>query len=289
GLRTSSSPATNITGRIGKSPTLSMLSAPIWLRVLNTEAPDAQTATCSPPDVPCPITSSSPCRPIPSGLVQSIKILPERSPSFPTAVSVAGQGVARATTPALRAASGGVWSLSCGSKAYFKSTGSGTPNITSSPVRNQARPSADPTLPAPIIAIFIPSLFFESPLRESPLSDQPYARHPASRRGLALLPIRPVAPGLDRDHPPTISSRRKDHVRHRTEPAGQPVGRTGRAYPARASPGRGHRRPRSPGALRNTVAQRRRRRIRAGIPGYRGSQDKFCRRNQLAGASRRPR
>jgi hypothetical protein len=92
---------------------------------------------------------------MPSGLVQSMTILPERSPRLFTAVSVAGQGVARTMISAARAPSGGVRSLSAGSERYLGSAGLGTPKITSSPLPSQARPSADPTLPAPIMAIFI--------------------------------------------------------------------------------------------------------------------------------------
>src|SRR5260370_23767093 len=155
GFFDSSSPATNMTGRTGNSAALSMLSAPIWLSVLNTDAAGAHDATCSPPEIVWPSTSSNPFGPMPRGLVLSRTILPERSPRLFTAALVAGQGVARTTTSAFRIASGPVCSLSSGSERYLGSAGLGTPNITSSPPASHARPSADPTLPAPIMAILI--------------------------------------------------------------------------------------------------------------------------------------
>jgi hypothetical protein len=56
---------------------------------------------------------------------------------------------------AFRAASGAVRNLALGSELYLGSAGLGTPKITSSLLPSQARPSADPTLPAPIMAILI--------------------------------------------------------------------------------------------------------------------------------------
>src|SRR5215469_18211463 len=92
---------------------------------------------------------------MPSGLVQSMTILPERLPRLFTAVSVACHGVARTIVSVFRAASRGVWSLSRGNELYLGSVGLGTPKTTSSPARSQPRPSAEPTLPAPMIAIHI--------------------------------------------------------------------------------------------------------------------------------------
>ena len=79
-------------------------------------------------------------------------ILPETLPRLFTAASVAGQGVASTMISAFCAASGGV---KAGNERYLGSAGSGTPNTTFSPAADQPRASAEPTLPAPIIAILI--------------------------------------------------------------------------------------------------------------------------------------
>src|SRR5215475_1992687 len=130
-----------------------MLLAPVVLSDLNTEAPVAQLATCSPAEVSKPSTSCSPSGPMPKGLVQSITILPARLPRPMTAASVADHGVAITTTSAAFTASAGGLMRSLGSTEYFGSAGLRRPQVTSSPCLSQACPKVAPTDPAPITAM----------------------------------------------------------------------------------------------------------------------------------------
>src|SRR5437016_5337454 len=130
-----------------------MLPAPVVLSVLNTEAPRAQLATCSPAEVLNPSTSCKPSAPMPNGLVQSITILPARLPMLLIAASVADQGVAITTTSASLTASSTPVTRCLGNDAYFGSAGLRSPQVTSSPCLIQACPSVAPTEPAPMMAI----------------------------------------------------------------------------------------------------------------------------------------
>src|SRR5579862_1522975 len=163
-----------------------MFSAPVWLKALKTWAPVAQPATISPPEMRCPITSSSPSGPMPTGFVQSIRMRPLRSPSPVTTPSVASQGVASTITSAPAAARAGSVRRSVGSFPYLASPGLRTPKLTSWPALSQARPSALPTAPAPMIAIRM-ALFLSRPLRRldlherGPIGPEQQRPHPSSR------------------------------------------------------------------------------------------------------------
>src|SRR5262245_1227569 len=142
-----------------------MLLAPVVLSDLNTNAPGAQLATCSPAEVSKPSTSCSPSGPMPKRLVQPITILPARLPRPLTAASVADHGVAITTTSAALAASAGGLMRSLGSAEYFGSAGLRRPHTTSSPCLSQAWPKVAPTDPAPITAMRM--LTSKDALRES--------------------------------------------------------------------------------------------------------------------------
>jgi len=98
---------------------------------------------------------------------------------------------------------------------YLGSAGLGTPKITSSLLPSQARPSADPTLPAPIMAILI-SISIEGGVELS-IADCRVGGHPVV-------------------HPADVTS-----VRRGSQPR-QPVRRQRRLYREPAS----HRQDRSP-------------------------------------------
>src|SRR5436305_9320425 len=139
-----------------------MLLAPVVLKILTTRACGAQEATCSAAEVSNPWVS--PERFGASGLVQSKTILPARPPALFTASWVAPQGVARTTTSAPAAASATDAALAPVSSTSFFTLGSEasrTPNVTSCPARAQPRPRAPPTLPAPMIPIFISHLLVD--------------------------------------------------------------------------------------------------------------------------------
>src|SRR3954452_15293757 len=136
-----------------------MLLAPVVLKTLTTRACGAQEAICSAAEVSNPWVS--PERFGASGFVQSKTTLPARPPAPLTASWVPPQGVARTTTSAPAAASATDAALAPVSSTSFCTLGSDasrTPNVTSCPARAQPRPRAPPTLPAPMIPIFIPHL-----------------------------------------------------------------------------------------------------------------------------------
>src|SRR6516165_4574087 len=116
-----SSPATSISGLTGYIVAFDILSEPVVLRVLKTEAPGAQLAICLAAEVSNPRTSCRPSGPMPSGFVQSITILFARLPRLFTASSVLDQGVAITTISAAFAASAGGLIRSFGRPAYLGS------------------------------------------------------------------------------------------------------------------------------------------------------------------------
>src|SRR5581483_771758 len=115
-------------------------------------APGAQLATCSAPEVVNPNARSE--KSGLSGFVQSIISLPVRSPHSMIASCVAAQGVHNTTMSAPRAAS----ELATTSLAHYAS------RRTSHRAQSGTRPTKRlPTLPGPIMAIFIaraPSFIF---------------------------------------------------------------------------------------------------------------------------------
>src|SRR5262245_7691199 len=135
-----------------------MCCAPIVLKALTTLAPGTQAATCSPAEVVCPMTS--PERSGWRGFVASTRTLPRREPAAVSASLAAGHGVARTTTSVGATASRTVaartrppadrttsWTL--------VSIGSRTPKTISCPAEAHPWPRALPTLPAPMMAIFM--------------------------------------------------------------------------------------------------------------------------------------
>src|SRR6516164_3035485 len=127
-----SSPATSISGLTGYIVAFDILSEPVVLRVLKTEAPGAQLAICLAAEVSNPRTSCRPSGPMPSGFVQSITILFARLTSrLFTAASVPDQGVAITTTSAASTASVGDLIRLFGRPAYLGSAGLRKPQMTS--------------------------------------------------------------------------------------------------------------------------------------------------------------
>src|SRR5437867_9382481 len=137
-----------------------MFFAPVVLNALTTRAPVAQAATCSPAEVVWPRTKRNPSGPIVNGFVASIRIFPLRLPAACSALCAPSQGVARTTTEASFTASAIVAArvllpASRNSFFTFSSPGFLTPNVTTCPFFAQRAPRVPPTLPAPMIAIFI--------------------------------------------------------------------------------------------------------------------------------------
>src|SRR5262249_46292290 len=90
-----------------------MFRAPVWLNALNTLAPGAQPATCSPAEVVRPI--SRPASAGLSGFVQSMTVFPESDPQLcktsraadhGTANTIASAPCAASLTPAARPGAG---------------------------------------------------------------------------------------------------------------------------------------------------------------------------------------
>lgn len=126
--------------------------APVVFNALTTRAPGAQFATCSPPDVVWPI--AKPRKPGARGLVQSMRIFPDRFPATYSASCVAAHGVARRTPAAVATASAillaqafapALRNTSC----TLAPCGWRTPNKTSCPFCAQRWPNVPPTFPAP--------------------------------------------------------------------------------------------------------------------------------------------
>src|SRR5579863_9173027 len=135
-----------------------MLSKPVLLKIFTTRAPGATFAICSPCDVLRPRVR--PERSGFSGLVQSSRILPARSPALRNTSSAVFAGTVSTTTSANAMASGRVAALAlgpaaCNADCTFGSEASRTPNRTACPFFAQPVPKAPPTLPAPKTAIFI--------------------------------------------------------------------------------------------------------------------------------------
>src|SRR5579864_24975 len=151
-----------------------MFSNPMVLNAFTTRAPAAHRATCSPPDPP---EWSIPGHSF-AGFVQSISTLPEMS--LPSSFNTSGtdfQGTASVMTSAAAGAScdDALFALLAAFSNCLTSAESGVrePKITSCPARAHPVPSAPPTWPVPITAIFISyslSLLF---LCGSGLHDQP--------------------------------------------------------------------------------------------------------------------
>src|SRR3989442_819009 len=136
-----------------------MCWAPIVLNAFTTLAPAAHRAISSPADVVCP--SASPERSGFRGLVASTTTFPLRSPAPLIASWADPQGTARTTISAAATAFRTLAACalppeSFSSSSSFRSWGSRTPKTTSCPRAAHAFPSVPPTLPAPMIAIFIP-------------------------------------------------------------------------------------------------------------------------------------
>src|SRR5579864_82822 len=167
----------------------SIFSNPVVLNAFTTRAATAHRATCSPPDPP---EWSIPGHSF-AGFVQSISTLPETS--APICLSTSGtdfQGTASVITSAAAAASCDdvLFALLAAFSSCSTSEESGArePNITSCPARAHPVPSAPPTWPVPITAIFIScsrGLLF---LCRRGLHDQPrqFCR-PGKKRRMARL------------------------------------------------------------------------------------------------------
>src|SRR5579863_2255421 len=138
-----------------------MLPKPVVLSVLKTEAPAAQPCTFSPAEMLWPISSPSPSGPIASGLVASRIILPLILPSERMAASACGHGVVSTMKSADAAASAGTTAralppILLNTACVFSAAGLRTPNKMSCPAFcAHALPSVPPTLPAPMMAIFM--------------------------------------------------------------------------------------------------------------------------------------
>jgi hypothetical protein len=118
---------------------------------------DAHCATCSAAEVVVP--RAKPERSGNSGLVASITILPERSPRLSITCWVTLQGVAISNTSPRLAAPGMVVRVPepvfCSSPRASLELGSRTPKATVCPLRAQRAPRVPPTLPAPMMPIFM--------------------------------------------------------------------------------------------------------------------------------------
>src|SRR5579862_381656 len=135
-----------------------MILKPTVLKAFTTFAPDAHCAAISPAEVEVP--TSSPVKSGRKGLSASIRILPVRLPAPARESLAAGHGVASSITSHLPAASATLPALADGPaspSSFFISSDSGWRelNITVWPLRAQRLPSVPPTLPEPMIAIFI--------------------------------------------------------------------------------------------------------------------------------------
>src|ERR1700681_511603 len=93
-----------------------IIGAPIWFMALHTRAPGAHAATCSAPEVVCPISSA--VKSGVSGLVQSMSTLSLRSPHALTASLVPCHGV-HSTTTSLAAAAASLVAVGASRSAYL--------------------------------------------------------------------------------------------------------------------------------------------------------------------------
>src|SRR5438552_8519924 len=168
-LASASSPQTNMDALCEPNFGSAMLFAPVVLNALTTRAPVAQDATCSPAEVVWPRTRRNPSDLMANGFVASIRIFPFRLPAACSALCAPSQGVASTTTEASFTASPIVAARAVLQALFnnffnFSSPGFLTPKVTVCPFLAQRAPRVPPTLPAPMIAIFIISpryLFFD--------------------------------------------------------------------------------------------------------------------------------
>src|SRR5580704_14669069 len=131
---------------------------PIELNAFTTRAPDAQEATCSPPEVFMPMDKAD--RSGRSGLVASMRTLPDKSPAPFTVCSVAGHGVESTSTSLARTVSATVPAEAPGpapatSVRVFSDCGSRELNTTRCPSSLQRIPRVPPTFPDPMIPMFM--------------------------------------------------------------------------------------------------------------------------------------
>src|SRR5262245_49555162 len=152
-----------------------MLPYPVVLKILTTCAPAAHAATRSAPDAVWPTVR--PERSGSSGLVQSSRIFPPRSPALRRASSAAGHGTVSATTSARVTASltfvaRALPPVSASNSSSLRSAASRTPKTTSCPPFAQATPSVPPTFPAPMIAILIDMALVPPSQDRAPVFDQ---------------------------------------------------------------------------------------------------------------------